>query len=125
MNMRWLVAGAVAAVATVGAGSLAGAAPTKNIETYICDGVSTDFAVAGRSGFLNGEHYLAHNLVVVGTFDPTGPAPAVETFRDEQWTSGRTDGLDCRAQFSEAVEGGVETITITLNAIPTCGFREW
>ena len=119
MNKRWAVAGAVATVVSVGVGSTAGAAPTKNTETYICNGVPTTFAVAGRSGFIGDQHYLAHNLVVVGMFDPTGPAPAVETFRDEQWSSGRTDGLNCTATFTETVPGGVEMITITLIAIPT------
>ena len=100
-------------------GNDGGSGPKANVETYVCDGVETDIVVAGRNGWIDGVHYQAHNLVVVGTFDPTGPAPAVEVFRDEQWSSGRTGGLECTATFSEEVEGGVETVTVTLDAIPT------
>ena len=104
------LAGAVAAIVSIGAGTSAGAAPKDKAETFICDGEETTFIVGGRSGFLNGVHYLAHNLVVVGTFDPTGPAPAMEVFRDEQWTSGQTGGLQCTATHrAELKPEGVET----------------
>ena len=102
MNKRWAVAGAVAAIVSIGAGTTAGAAPKDKAETFTCDGQETTFIVGGRNGFLDGVHYLAHNLVVEGTFDPTGPAPA-EPFRDEQWTSGRTGGLQCTATVTETV----------------------
>ena len=115
---KWIV-GAGLVAASVGLAGTAVAAPKDKTETFICDGQETTFIVGGRSGFLDGVHYLAHNLVIVGTLDPAGPEPAMEVFRDEQWTSGRTGGLQCMATFSEPVEGGVLTTTVTLNAIPT------
>ena len=111
----------MAAIATIGASTTAGAAPTKNTETYTCNGRSTTFAVAGRSGVLDGQHDLGHNPVITGTFDPdgAGPLPA-EPFHDEQWTSGQTGGLLCTTTFTETTpEGGVSSGTIRLSAIST------
>jgi hypothetical protein len=116
--MRRFAAGIVGAAATLAFAGTASAAPNKNVEVWICDGVETEIAVAGRSGWIDGVHYLAHNLVVEGTFDPAGPAPA-EPFTDTQWMSGRTGGLECTATFTETNEEGTATATATLNAIPT------
>jgi len=118
MNTRWAVAGAVATIISVGAGSAAGADPKGNAETFICNGAPTTIVVAGRSGFLNGVHYHAHNVVQTGTFDPTGPAPAVETYSDTKWTSGRTGGLQCMVSGTETTPEGVFTDSATFNAIP-------
>jgi hypothetical protein len=118
MNKRWALAGAAAAIVSIGAGTTAGAAPKDKAETFTCNGQPTTFIVGGRSGFLDGVHYLAHNLVVAGTFDPTGPAPA-EPFTDTQWTSGRTGGLQCSQSFTETSPEGVATYTVRFNAIPT------
>ena len=84
---------------------MAGAAPKPKAETFTCNGLPTTFIVGGRSGFLDGVHYLAHNFVIAGTFDPRA-GPAEQTFRDEQWTSGRTGGLQCTASFTETVRRG-------------------
>jgi len=119
--MRKLIAGAAlaltAGIAILGGASVAGAAPSKNVEVYICDGVETEIVVAGRSGWIDGVHYHAHNIVVEGTFTPTGGEP--EPFTDTEWTSGRTGGLECFQDFTFTDEGGTATGTITLNAIPT------
>ena len=108
---KWIV-GAGLVAASVGLAGTAGAAPKDKAETFICDGEETTFIVGGRSGFLDGVHYLAHNLVVVGTFDPTGPAPAMEAFRDEQWMSGQTGGLQCTGTEVETTPEGVLTVSI-------------
>lgn len=119
MNKRWAVAGAMATIVSVGAGTTAGAAPKDKAETFICDGQETTFIVGGRSGFLDGVHYLAHNIVVDGSFDPTAPGEPTQTFHDEQWTSGRTGGLQCSSTETTVTPEGVETFTISFNAIPT------
>jgi hypothetical protein len=119
--MRKLIAGAALALtagtAIVGGASVAGAAPSKNVEVYICDGVETEIVVAGRSGWIDGVHYLAHNIVVEGTFTPAGGEP--EPFTDTQWTSGRTGGLECTRTETFTDEEGTGTFTVALNAIPT------
>lgn len=119
MNRRWALAVGVAAIVTVGAGSTAGAAPKDKAETYICNGQPTTFIVGGRSGFLNGIHYLAHNVVVSGSFDPTDPTLPTQTFSDTQWTSGQTGGLQCSLTETTTTPEGVETFSIRFNAIPT------
>ena len=118
MNKRWAVAGAMAAIASVGAGTTVGADPPAE-ETYTCNGVSTTFEVHGRMGILvtTGERYLAHNVVINGSFDPAGPAP-VETFTDTKWTTGRTGGLNCSATETFSDEEGTGTFTIRFNALP-------
>ena len=77
--MRKWILGAGLVAASVGLAGTAVAAPKDKTETFVCDGQETTFIVGGRSGFLDGVHYLAHNLVIVGMFDPTGPAPAKST----------------------------------------------
>ena len=96
------------------------AAPKENVEVCICDGVETEIIVAGRSGWIDGVHYLAHNLVVEGTFTPTDRREP-ESFRDEQWMSGRKPaGWICTGtDEGETTRKDVLTVTITLNAIPT------
>ncbi len=119
MNKRWAVAAAVAGIITVGAGTTAGAAPKDKAETFTCDGQETTFIVGGRSGFLDGVHYLAHNFVIDGTFDPSAPGEPTQTFHDEQWTSGRTGGLQCVGTETETTPEGVSVVTFRFNAIPT------
>ena len=114
---RLILTTIVAAAASVGVASTAGAAPTKNVEVWTCDGVETEITVAGRSGWIDGVHYLAHNLVVDGVFTPVEGEP--EAFHDEQWMSGRTGGLDCTTTFTDTNEEGTAEVTITLNAIAT------
>jgi hypothetical protein len=115
--MRRLAVGIVAAAATLGVAGTANAAPPERVEVWICDGEEVEITVMGRVGVIDGQRYLAHNLVIEGTFDPAGPAPA-QPFTDTQWTSGRTGGLDCTRTFTETDEEGTATVTLTLNAIP-------
>ena len=119
MKKHWAVAAAVAAIVSVGVGTTAGAAPKDKAETFICDGEETTFIVGGRSGFLDGVHYLAHNFVIDGTFTPADPTEETQTFHDEQWMSGRTGGLQCTGTETETTAEGTSEVTFTFNAIPT------
>jgi hypothetical protein len=113
--MRKLVIATAAVVATLGIAGTATAAPPEP-QPWVCDGQDVEIEVHGRMGIIDGQKYLAHNLVVEGTFTPAEGEP--EHFVDEQWMSGRTGGLDCvQDEFFED-EAGTTSITITLNAIP-------
>ena len=81
--------------------------------------MATTFEVHGRMGIhaTTGVRYLAHNLVVSGTFDPAEPGVPNETFSDTKWSSGRTGGLNCTATFVETNDEGTATVTVSFNAI--------
>lgn len=102
MTKRWAVAGVLAAVATVGAGTLAGAEPTKNVETLTCGGETVEVAVAGRNGWIEGERFKAVQFVIEG-----------EGFTEVKVYGGgkdlgRPDAFTCTQEFP----GAVVTITI-------------
>lgn len=67
MNKRWAVAGVVAAVVSVGGGSLAAAEPpNREPEVFICDGVETEIITAGRNGWVDGVKYKAVQFTFEG-----------------------------------------------------------
>jgi hypothetical protein len=115
MNKRWAVAAAMATVVSVGAGSTAGAAPSKNVETWICNGMPTEITVAGRNGWIGGQHYQAHNFSIVGTFTPTGGTP--ETINETKWTTGRS-GLNCTMSVDFTDEEGRFVAVLRVTAVP-------
>ena len=117
---RWALAGAIATIVTVGASSTAGAAPTKNVETWICDGVPTEITVAGRSGWIDGQHYLATDLTIVGSFDPAGPDPA-QPFTEEKWFTDKpnpTGTLTCTMHVDETSPEGRFVADFRVVAVP-------
>ena len=114
--MRKVVAGAALAFVTLGIASTANAAPSKHVERWVCNGVSTEIVVAGRNGWINGQHYLAHNFSIVGTFDPVGPDPAVPV-NETKWTTG-TSGLNCTMSVDETDEEGRFVAVYRVTAVP-------
>ena len=89
--MKRLAVGIVAAAATLGVAGTASAAPPERVEVWTCDGEEVEITVMGRVGVIDGQRYLAHNLVIEGTFDPTGPAPSRTVHRHavDEWTHRR------------------------------------
>ena len=88
--MRRAVLAAVAGVAAVGLGTPALAdEPPPGLfnhftpEVFTCDGDQTMIIAAnGRSGYIDGEHYLATSFVFTGTFDPSDPEEETQTFTE-------------------------------------------
>ena len=67
MNKRWAVAGAVAAIASVGAGVTADAAPKKSTETLKCGTETVMVNVAGRNAWTaDGSRWKAVSFTIVG-----------------------------------------------------------
>ena len=126
MYKRWMAAGAAVAL-IVGTASAAGAAPVRNVarvshggtakkvETWICDGAPTEITVAGRSGWIEGEHYLAHNFSIVGTATPTGGEP--EMINDTKWNTG-AEGLDCTRHIDESGPDGTFVADLAVTTVP-------
>lgn len=99
---RWAVAGAVATIVAVGAGTSVGAAPKQTVETFVCGTETVSFTVAGRNGWVNGDRYKA----VQFTFEGGG-------FTDTKVYGGgkdlgRPDAFTCTQTFPE----GMVTIVI-------------
>jgi hypothetical protein len=115
--MKKFLAGAALALTVAGVAGTAGAEkPTT--EMFICDGKPTPIYVHGRVGEINGVKYLAYNVEVSGSFDPTAPGEPTQTFEDSQWTNpDRTGGLQCTQNSVNVTAEGVETFHISLNAI--------
>ena len=106
-------------LATLGVASTAGAEKPAN-ETFICNGQETTFFVHGRVGVLDGQNYLAYNIEVSGSFDPSAPGEPTQMFEDTQWTSAKkTGGLQCSAHEVTVTAEGTETFDISFNALPT------
>ncbi len=126
--MRRVVLAAVAGVATVGLGApaLADDVPPGLFnhftpEEFSCDGEGTMVIAAnGRSGYVNGEHYLATSFVFTGTFDPSDPAEETQTFTDVKvWPSRGGDEITCVAPtFTETTDEGTFTGDFTVTAVP-------
>ena len=107
MNKRWAIAGAVAAVVTVGSSSTAGAIP-KGGETWICEGEEVFIAEAGRNGWIDGVHYHAVYINFLGVFTPEEGEPEFESF--EKFYGNRRnlvhpEAIRCEQHFEETVPG--------------------
>ena len=72
MKKGWALATAVMAAmgVTVGTTSTAGAIPEHKAETWVCEGEEVTLVAGGRSGWIDGDHYLAVYLDFVGVFTP-------------------------------------------------------
>lgn len=119
-----LVAGAVAAIATVGIVSVAGAAPPgqqkKEGEVWICDGVETTiFTSSGRVGWVGDTQYKAVSILFEGTFTPAdGSEPQTESFA-KTWPAKSTDGaISCTQDFEESDETGTFVGHGEVTAVP-------
>lgn len=121
---RALVAGAVAALAMVGMGSAAGAAPPgqekKVGEVWICDGVETTILTSsGRIGWVGDTQYKATSAHFEGTFTPAdGSEPETFTF-DKTWPSKTTEGeISCTQDVEETDATGTFVGHGEVTAVP-------
>lgn len=110
MKKRWALAAAAATtVATVGAGSTAGAIPEHKAETWTCDGQEVTLVGTGRSGWIDGVHYLAVYLEFTGVFTPEGGGEP--EFESEQKFYGNRgnlvhpEAIRCDVHFAETIPG--------------------
>jgi hypothetical protein len=109
MNKRWAVAGVMAAIAAVGAGSTAGAIPEHKAETWTCEGQEVTLVGTGRSGWIDGVHHLAVYIEFVGVFTPEGGGePQFE--REEHFYGNRgnlvhPEAIRCDVHFEETIPG--------------------
>jgi hypothetical protein len=109
MKKRWAVAAAAATVVTVGAGSTAGAIPEHKAETWTCEGAEVTLVGTGRSGWIDGVHYLAVYIEFLGEFTPEGGGEPV--FESEQKLYGNPgnlvhpEAIRCDVHFEETIPG--------------------
>jgi len=109
MRKRGIVAAAATAVITVGAGSTAGAIPEHKAETWVCDGEEVTLVGTGRSGWIDGVHYLAVYLEFTGVFTPEGGGEP--EFESEQKFYGNRgnlvhpEAIRCEVHFDETIPG--------------------
>jgi hypothetical protein len=109
MKKRWAVAAAGAAVVTVGTGSTAGAVPEHKAETWVCEGEEVTLVGTGRSGWIDGVHYLAVYLEFTGVFTPEGGGePQVEgeqKFYGNRGNLVHPDAIRCEVHIEETIPG--------------------
>jgi hypothetical protein len=116
MKKRWALAGALAAVVTVGAGTTAGAIPDKEPEQWVCGTTATPIVTAGRNGWINGVKYKALELTINGTFTPTGGT--AQPFTEfKQWAGGGA-GITCTMHVDETDDEGHFVADFTVIAVP-------
>ncbi len=113
MNTRWVVAGAVTAVAIMAGASTAGAIP-KGGSTWTCEGEEVFIAEAGRNGWINGEqHYQAVYINFVQVFTPVEGDQqffSYEKFYGNRGNLVAPDVVRCEQHFEETdAEGTLET----------------
>ena len=86
-----------------------------------CDGVRTEILTAGRNGWVGGVKFKAMEFSIVGSFDPTGPAPAEPFTEFKQWAGGATgsaDEITCTAHVDETDAEGRFVADFTVIAVP-------
>ena len=109
MRKRWVVAAAATTVITVAAGSTAGAIPEHKVETWVCEGEEVTLVGTGRSGWIDGVHYLAVYLEFTGVFTPEGGGEP--EFESEQKFYGNLgnlvhpEAIRCEVHFDETIPG--------------------
>jgi hypothetical protein len=109
MKKPWAMAAAAATVVAVGAGSTAGAIPEHKAETWTCDGQEVTLVGTGRSGWIDGVHYLAVYLEFTGVFTPEGGGEP--EFESEQKFYGNRgnlvhpEAIRCDVHFAETIPG--------------------
>ena len=111
MRKRWVaVAVAVAAtVVMVGAGSPAGAIPEHKAESWTCEGQEVTLVGTGRSGWIDGVHYLAVYLEFIGVFTPEGGEPEFEgeqKFYGNRGNLVHPEAIRCEVHFEETTPEG-------------------
>jgi hypothetical protein len=109
MKKRWALAAAAATVLTVGAGSTAGAIPQHKAETWICDGEEVTLVGTGRSGWIDGVHYLAVYIEFLGVFMPEGGGEpqfeGEEKFYGNRGNLVHPEAIRCEVHFEETIPG--------------------
>jgi hypothetical protein len=94
--MRKLLAGAAVVMASIGVATTAGAAPTKNVESFFCAppvAVPTQIVTAGRNGWINGVKYQALEYRVTGIVT-TPEGESVPVNDSKVWGGGATGASD-------------------------------
>jgi hypothetical protein len=91
--MRKLIAGSAVVMASVAVASTAGAAPTKNVEQFVCDGVPTEIVTAGRNGWIDGVRWQALEYAVVGEVVPAEGEPFLVN-DTKSWGGGATGAAE-------------------------------
>jgi len=97
---RALVAAAIVATG-LGVASQASAAPTKNVEQFVCDGKPTEIVTAGRNGWIDGVRWQAMEFTVTGVADPVDGDPFPVNDHKE-WAGGAT-GADEEVTCVQAI----------------------
>ena len=109
MKKQWAVAAAATAIVTVGAGATAGAVPEHKTESWTCEGEEVSLVGTGRSGWIDGVHYLAVYLEFVGVFTPEdGGDPQGEgeqKFYGNRGNLVHPDAIRCEVHFEEVIPG--------------------
>ena len=121
MNKRWAVAAAVATIATLGAGTTAGAIPDKGEpEIWQCPGGTTMIITAGRNGWIDGVKYKAVEFSIVGVVDPAGPDPAFPVEDTKVWGggAGTAGAITCTQAINDSGPEGTFVGTATVVAVP-------
>lgn len=122
---KTFVAGAVAAVATVGMVSTAAAVPPgleKRVpESWTCGGVPVEIFTAGRNGWIGDTQYHAVSFSLEGTFTPTGGEPE-PVFFSKTWANGRgaddADAINCTQHIDETDDTGRFVADAEVTAVP-------
>jgi hypothetical protein len=109
MKKRWALAAAAATVLTVGAGSTAVAIPQHKAETWVCDGEEVTLVGSGRSGWIDGVHYLAVYIEFLGVFTPEGGGEpqfeSEEKFYGNRGNLVHPEAIRCEVHFEETIPG--------------------
>jgi hypothetical protein len=119
MRKRWALAGAVAAIVTVGASSTAGAIPKREPEVWTCPGGTTMIVTAGRNGWIGDTHYQAVTFSATGTFTPTGGT--AEPFTEfKQWAGGAAGpgAITCTMHVDDTSPDGHFVADFRVTAVP-------
>jgi hypothetical protein len=111
MKKRWALAvsAATATVFTVGTASTAGAIPEHKAETWVCEGEEVTLVGTGRSGWIDGVHYLAVYIEFLGVFTPEGGGQP--DFESEQKFFGNRgnlvdpEAIRCELHVEETIPG--------------------
>ena len=109
MNKRCALAAVAATAATIGTGSTAGAIAEHKAETWVCEGEEVTLVGTGRSGWIDGVHYLAVYLEFTGVFTPEGGGePELESeqkFYGNRGNLVHPEAIRCEVHFEESIPG--------------------
>ena len=123
---KTVIASVMAAIATVGTFSMAGAAPPgleKRVgQEWDCgDGAVTIFVVS-RNGWLGDTHYHAVTFSLVGEFTPAGGGAPEPVNIFNTWGNGRgagsPDAITCTQEVNDRAPDGTLVGQVVVEAIP-------